>query len=204
MDKHYHHGDLKNALIQAGFEILAEEGMAGLTLRKAAKRAGVSHAAPYAHFADKQALIAEIAARGYQDLYRLILKTAEKYRDDPIGRVIETAWTYVNYAVENPAQFKITFSGIVDKEESYPAYLKMSMRAFALVVDGVIAWQRAGILKPGNPQMLAISVWAGVHGFALLLLENQIPRALLARYSVRELLMAHLRQVVSVELPDQP
>jgi AcrR family transcriptional regulator len=58
----YHHGDLKNALIQAGMEILAEEGLGSLSLRKVAKQAGVSHAAPYAHFNDKQALIAAISA----------------------------------------------------------------------------------------------------------------------------------------------
>ena len=67
--KQYHHGDLKNALIHAGIAILAKEGVGGLSLRKVAARAGVSHAAPYAHFADKQALIAAISTEGFRLVY---------------------------------------------------------------------------------------------------------------------------------------
>src|SRR5262245_57255125 len=66
--KRYHHGDLRNALIQAGKTLLAEEGVAGLELRKVARAAGVSHAAPYRHFADKQALLAAIAEDGFYQL----------------------------------------------------------------------------------------------------------------------------------------
>ena len=66
--KNYHHGDLKNALIKAGIEILSKEGVSGLSLRKAARQAGVSHAAPYAHFADKQTLIAAIASDGHSKI----------------------------------------------------------------------------------------------------------------------------------------
>jgi len=64
--KTYHHGDLKNALIRAGIDILAREGVGGLSLRKVARNAGVSHTAPYAHFADKQALIAAISTNGHE------------------------------------------------------------------------------------------------------------------------------------------
>src|SRR5215212_4914161 len=66
--KRYHHGDLRNALIRAGQELLAQEGIAGLDMRKVARAAGVSHAAPYRHFADKQALLAAIAEDGFYQL----------------------------------------------------------------------------------------------------------------------------------------
>jgi AcrR family transcriptional regulator len=196
MQNDYHHGNLKNALIQAGLAILAQEGVHGLSLRKAAKRVGVSHAAPYAHFADKQALIAAIAARGYQDLYILIYATAQKHQNDPQSLIVETAWAYLQYAIQNTHQFKITFSGVVEKASDYPEFREISMNSFDLVVDGVRACQRAGILQPGDPEMLATSLWAGVHGFTLLLLENQIPSYLLARYSLRQLLLAHLAQLL--------
>ena len=74
-ESNYHHGDLKNALIQAGVKILSKEGISGLSLRKVARQAGVSHAAPYAHFADKQALIAAISTEGYKQLYTRLKKS---------------------------------------------------------------------------------------------------------------------------------
>ena len=76
--KNYHHGDLKNALINAGVEILAGDGVGGLSLRKVAKQAGVSHAAPYAHFADKQALIAAISTEGYKKIYESMAAVMEQ------------------------------------------------------------------------------------------------------------------------------
>jgi len=74
----YHHGDLKNALISAGVEILAREGIGALSLRKVAKKAGVSHSAPYAHFKDKQALIAAISIEGFKKLLAELQNTVEK------------------------------------------------------------------------------------------------------------------------------
>ncbi|RPJ50498.1 MAG: TetR/AcrR family transcriptional regulator, partial [Chloroflexi bacterium] len=95
--KTYHHGDLKNALIEAGIEILAKEGVNGLTLRKAARQAGVSHAAPYAHFTDKQALIAAISTEGYRRFYEQITRIAERYEADPLRQFTEGAWVYMKF-----------------------------------------------------------------------------------------------------------
>src|SRR5512137_1178135 len=97
--KSYHHGDLKNALIKAGIEILSKEGVGALSLRKVAQKAGVSHAAPYAHFADKQALIAAISTEGYKKLYDQIAQVAEQYRSDPLRRLVEVCWAYVQFAL---------------------------------------------------------------------------------------------------------
>ncbi len=82
--KTYHHGDLKNALIKAGVEILAKDGVSGLSLRKVALRAGVSHSAPYSHFADKQALIAAISTEGFRQLYEKVSMVAEANKDTTI------------------------------------------------------------------------------------------------------------------------
>src|SRR3954464_14355091 len=81
--KSYHHGDLRNALIQAGLELLAEGGAQELDLRKVARRAGVSHAAPYRHFADKQALIASITEEGFRWLAERIQTTLREVSDEP-------------------------------------------------------------------------------------------------------------------------
>ncbi|MCA9873725.1 MAG: TetR/AcrR family transcriptional regulator, partial [Anaerolineales bacterium] len=109
----YHHGDLKNALIKAGTEILAKNGVSGLSLRKVAQKAGVSHAAPYAHFADKQALIAAISTEGFRQLYEQVLVVADEYAANPAQQLLETAWTYVQFAIDDPDQFKIMFSSVL-------------------------------------------------------------------------------------------
>src|SRR5438552_2670358 len=85
--KAYHHGDLRNALIQAGLELLAESGAAALDLRKVARKAGVSHAAPYRHFADKQALIAAINTEGYRRLAERIRQGLREVSDDAFAQL---------------------------------------------------------------------------------------------------------------------
>ena len=116
----YHHGDLKNALIKAGVEILSTEGVGGLSLRKVAKQAGVSHAAPYSHFADKQALIAAISTEGFKQLYARLETVRETYKKAPQSLLIETAWAYIQFALNEPDRFKLMFSSVLEKERDYP------------------------------------------------------------------------------------
>src|SRR5512136_340809 len=111
--KTYHHGDLKNALIKAGADILSKEGVSALSLRKAAQLAGVSHAAPYAHFADKQALIAAIASAGHRRINARFTELRDRYPDDPLRQLIETAWAYAEFGLEETAHFSVTYSSVV-------------------------------------------------------------------------------------------
>jgi len=201
MNDSYHHGDLKNALIQAGLAILAQDGVQALSLRQVAKRAGVSHTAPYAHFADKQALIAAIAAEGYQKLYEQVSMAAVGYPDDPRERLIETAWAYVQFALDAPDQFKITFSGVVEREQDYPEYVAQAKQNFALIVAVVADCQRAGALPPGDTDLLVVSLWASIHGLIHLLLGNQLPGVLLARITPRAMLLFQLEQFMHRETP---
>src|SRR3972149_5827742 len=131
--KTYHHGDLKNACIKAGVEILAKDGVSGLSLRKVAKKAGVSHAAPYAHFVDKQALIAAISTEGFRQLYERISSVAEEYKTKPSTQLVEAAWTYVQFAMDDRDRFKVIFSGVLEKEKEYPEFVAESQRNFQLV-----------------------------------------------------------------------
>ena len=121
--KTYHHGDLKNALIKAGVEILAKDGVSGLSLRKVATKAGVSHAAPYSHFADKQALIAALSTEGFRQLYERISLVAEKNKTKPSRQLSEVAWAYVQFAMDDRDRFKVMFSGVLEKEKEYPEFV---------------------------------------------------------------------------------
>ena len=185
----YHHGDLKNALIQAGVEILAAEGLGGLSLRKVAKQAGVSHAAPYSHFADKQALIAAISTEGFKQLYVQIEEILKSYRDNPQRLLIETAWAYLQFALNEPDRFKLMFSSVLDKEKDYPDFVEASQENFAQLVSIVELCQQGGVLKSGSADVVAVSTWSTVHGFAALLIEGQISHAVLERTSLKELLV---------------
>jgi AcrR family transcriptional regulator len=198
--KSYHHGDLKNALIKAGADILSREGVSALSLRKVAHKAGVSHAAPYAHFADKQALIAAISTEGYKKLYEEIAHVAGQYQADPLRRFVEASWAYVQFALDEPDQFKVTLSGMIEKEQDYPAFVETARQTFSLVVDIVAQCQQAGILRSGPADLVAVSAWSLIHGFVTLLLENQVSHTVLDRYSVREMFIFTLNQITLVEL----
>jgi len=198
----YHHGDLKNALIEAGIEILAEEGIHGLSLRKVASRAGVSHAAPYAHFTDKQALIAAISTEGYRQLYERIQAVVRQYAEDPLQQLVESAWAYLDFAIQKSAHFKITFSSAVEKEQDYPELVALTHQSFELVQQIVESCQAAGILSAGPSDVVAVGLWSQVHGLAALMLNGQISGMVLERLPMKSLLVACLRQLARLPLPD--
>jgi AcrR family transcriptional regulator len=199
-EKKYHHGDLKNALIEAGAEILSEEGVDGLSLRKVAGRAGVSHAAPYAHFPDKQTLIAAISTEGYRMLYERIEAASRRHQGDPARQLVEASWAYIRFAMDHPAHFKVTLSGVMEKEKEYPAFVEMTQQTFALVVGIIAACQQNGILKAGPADVTAVSVWSLVHGIASLYIEDQISHTVLEHTALRDLLIYALNQFTLVEL----
>ncbi|MFO0583115.1 MAG: TetR/AcrR family transcriptional regulator [Anaeromyxobacter sp.] len=188
----YHHGDLKNALIRAGAEILAQEGVPGLTLRRAAQRAGVSHSAPYAHFADKQALIAAISTEGVRRVRARIAEASARHADDPRRRLVETAVETVRFALEQPDLYRVTFSNAIGREADYPDYVAAAHDGFAELVEVVRACQAEGVLARGPAEPLAIELWGLVHGVISLVLNGQVPQRVLARTSPRALVLRAL------------
>jgi AcrR family transcriptional regulator len=184
----YHHGDLKNALIKAGVKILAKEGVGGLSLRKVAKQAGVSHAAPYSHFADKQALIAAISTEGFKQLYAQIEAAREMHLGDPSTLLKETARAYIQFAINEPDRFKLMFSSVIEKEKEYPGFVEASQKNFRQLVEMVEICQRAGVLKAGSSDLIAVSTWGAVHGLVMLILEGQISHTVLDKYPLEDIL----------------
>ncbi len=198
--KQYHHGDLKNALIKAGIEVLAREGTQGLSLRKVARRAGVSHAAPYAHFANKQTLIAAISTEGYKKLYMAMNAALLPYEHDPLRQLVEVSWAYVEWAMQDPDHFRITTSGVIEKERDFPAFVEASKKSYSLVEQIVMKCQQAGILASGTLDLTAVSVWSLVHGLVSLLVEGQISHTILERWTARQMLLSALNQITCIDI----
>lgn len=195
--KKYHHGDLKNALIKAGVEILAKEGVGGLSLRKVAQRAGVSHSAPYAHFPDKQSLIAAISTEGFNQLYTELEAAISLYPKNPKKQLVEGIKAYIHFAEKNTDTFKIMFSGVLEKEKDYPSFVEISSKTFRLVVDVVQACQVAGILPAAQADLMAISVWGQVHGIISLALEGQISHSILDHNKIQDIVSFAIEQMIS-------
>lgn len=197
----YHHGDLRNTLIRAGAEILLNEGAAALTLRRVARQAGVSHSAPYAHFPDKQSLIAAISTKGYEDLLDILQSVVNRFQVDPARMLLEFAYAYSEFAIANPAYFKLMFSGILEDEHEYKDFENLSTRGFNLLLDVVRICQNACVLEKMDTEIQALNLWSLVHGHAALFLERQFSHLTLERVSFREILHQALQQFSDKDLP---
>jgi AcrR family transcriptional regulator len=199
----YHHGNLKNALIEAGIQVLADEGLKGLSLRKVARIANVSHAAPYAHFTDKQALIAAISTEGFRLLYERIQQTIEHFTGDPLRQLVETSWAYVSFAISNPSHFKIIFSGIVEEEWKYPSLIELSQASFQQLNTIVESCKAQGILQSESAEVSALAIWSQMHGLASLILERKLPNEQLEQIPKKALVVAFLQHMIKVEIPHE-
>lgn len=172
--KPYHHGDLRNALIEAGIELLAEGGAAALDLRKVARRAGVSHAAPYRHFADKQALVAAIDERGFGLLAERIRLGLEAAPSDTAARLTAIARAYVGFAHDRPWLMREMFSGLTVERETLPDLMAASKDVYYQYAEVIRAGQRRGEIIDGEPAALASVLWSLLHGVAMLTIEGQM------------------------------
>ncbi len=172
--KSYHHGDLRNALIQAGLELLAEGGAEALDLRKVARRAGVSHAAPYRHFADKQALIAAINEEGFYWLAERIQSTLRAVSDEPFEQLLGVALAYVRFAQEHPWLMREMFSGLTIERETFVSLHTASKTVYRLYAEVIRRGQESGKIVDGDPAALAGVLWSVLHGLAMLIIEHQM------------------------------
>ncbi|MCG7205378.1 TetR/AcrR family transcriptional regulator [Streptomyces arenae] len=161
----YHHGDLRAACLRAARELLEEDGSAGLSLRAVARRAGVSATAPYRHYADRDALVSAVAAEGYRELAEY-LAAAHPAPTTP-DELAEVAVAYVRFALERPAMFRVMFAEPCDpsSEERLAA-----TAAISEYVRGIVR----GAFPGADPDALATTVWALVHGLAFLHLDGKL------------------------------
>ena len=166
----YHHGDLRTALLRAAVELIAEHGIHKLSLRECARRAGVSHAAPYRHFADKDALLLAIAREGFALLHQRGLTAVEGLRD-PRDRLDAYGVAYVRFAIEHPVHVRVMFTMPIPAAHANTA---VGEEAFDLLVE--VASQVAG--PDVDPREAATAAWSLSHGLSMLILDGRIPPGL--------------------------
>jgi AcrR family transcriptional regulator len=168
----YHHGDLKRALTEAALQLVQEKGTKGFTLREVARRAGVSAAAPYRHFADKAQLLAAVAAQGFVQLHETLDATAATTADLS-EHVIAMGKAYVRWAVTHPDYYQVMFASELDNTES-PEVVAAGERAFNDLLDTIVRCQSAGLLPAGNPRDIAGPVWSLLHGVSTLTIGDHL------------------------------
>jgi AcrR family transcriptional regulator len=171
-DRPYHHGSLKQAMLEAAERILERDGIAGLTLRGAAREAGASHAAPKNHFGDLSGLLSELAAIGFTRFREAMLAEAENCTD-PSARMQAAGRGYVKFARANPGLFLLMFrSEKLDMQR--PALRKAADAAIAVLAGvGASGGQAPARLSLDQAAQMA-RAWAGGHGLAMLLIDGRL------------------------------
>jgi AcrR family transcriptional regulator len=199
-DAGYHHGDLQEALIAATEMILAEQGAESFTLREAARRAGVSPAAPSHHFGNAPGLLTEVAIRGYEELGAALRQAAEK--KEPLHqRLHAQGIAYVAFALKYPGRFQMMFSNkrLVADDERLRKASRDAHREFEVVVEALVAAPPHAGAK--QAKVAATAAWSTAHGFAKLALEGKFGDP--GTESGRRDIMAMLRQVLDYLWPTE-
>jgi AcrR family transcriptional regulator len=204
----YHHGALREALVEAAAQLAAERGAASFSLREAARRAGVSQAAPYHYFADKSALLAAVAEQGFTLFDRSQAAALEQPHAGPVDQLAALGAAYLRFALDRPHYFRVMFRPHLVEHEKYPSLNDVSQRSFDRLVDTVRAARLANGHDDPDPIAVATIIWAVPHGLALLYLDGPLsagttPRALetLVRAAAAPLAAAPLAELTQGEAP---
>lgn len=185
----YHHGNLREALIDAALGLVADKGPAAFTIAEAARLAGVSPAAPYRHFRDAEALLAEVALRGFERFAAALTAAWQDGRPDPVRALEAVGRAYLAFARDQPAYYAAMFEARI-AVDSYPALLTAGERAFAILRDAAERLTAALPREHRPPSlMMALHVWALSHGIASLFVHPTPSRRKLPM-SAEELLEA--------------
>ena len=170
--KRYHHGDLRRALLDATLRLAEEKSPAGVSLRESAREAGVSPAAPYRHFHDKQDMLAAAAEEGFRLLLDRVNQLARQPAP-PADRLIEWVGLYVQFAVQYPAYFRLMWGhGSPPKSTTagLQAVARETFQSFLAIVTALVApWK----LKTAELRAVTLQIWSIAHGAATLALDGQ-------------------------------
>ncbi len=172
--KPYHHGHLRAALLEEAARMIAEAGAERVTMRALSRRVGVSHTAPYRHFTDKEALLVAVAAEGFARLKARLQALGVPDQDDDLAHFQQMGVTYIQFAIENPAHYRLMYGKEALRRAQYPQLQAAADAAYAELVGIIEAYQATGTIKSENSHALAYIAWSTVHGLASLLVDGQM------------------------------
>ena len=200
--KPYHHGDLRASLLAAAARWLDERGAETLTLRELARAAGVSHAAPYHHFANRDELMAGVAEQAFDRLGDALAAVAGA--PDPARALVDIGEAYVREALAHPAQFRLMFGPMLARKAAHAGLQRAAERAFTVLLGA--ATRHA----PERGLELALAGWSLSHGAANLAIDGAFGGLPIPAADARRLARldagALVRRMVAglLQLPDTP
>jgi AcrR family transcriptional regulator len=198
--------DLRQRILDASEQLLETEGLAALSMREVARRSGVTHQAPYHHFADRETILAELVTRGFQEMARRLARANERHADskdatDRKAAAIEAGQAYVGFAIDHPGVFRIMFRSEVCDPARFPAALQAGESAYREL-------ERLVALIHGEAEVASLSAvyWGQVHGLASLIVDGpigqQLGNARERRAYMREALTRFAQFMLGRPLPD--
>jgi len=204
--KPYHHGNLRAVLLKAALRLISEIGPTAFTLREVARRAGVSHNAPYRHFRDREELMAAVSTEGYGELTRTMQEAVEQ-ESNSLAQLQQAGLAYVKFALRRPEHFTVMFDAPASKPSEklcfnpskmkikYPEAAEAAEQSFRMLVALVEACQRQGVLPAGDAKQLALLAWSMVHGIAKLAITRRFP------FSSQKEILKFAEYVIANSLP---
>ncbi len=168
----YHHGDLRSALIQATIEIINQQGVESITMRRLSEWTGVSRTAAYRHFADKAELLTATAIEGFNRFSQALRAVRLDASVDELTRFRNMGQAYIGFAMENTAYYRLMFGK--DVLQNSEALRVASDAAFNELVMMIEQLQHGGRIREDAPMMQAIYIWSLMHGLASLLIDNKL------------------------------
>lgn len=166
----YHHGDLREALVQASYDLVAQHGAENFTLAEACRLAGVSTAAPYKHFKDRDELLGIVVTRGFDEMSEMSMAAVRAAGAGTMAGMIAMGQAYVHFAVHNQPLFRLMF-GQHPVLKSDECVVGEGMGCFSKVIEQVAVYCERNDV-PGDPNEIAVRLWTFVHGAASLLIDG--------------------------------
>ena len=174
--KTYHHGDLRNALIIAAAELIEERGTLDFAMAEASRRAGVSSAAPYRHFKDREALLDAVSELAFLGLTQLSSSVAGQHKEGSEDCIIALGRAYIGYVTEHPQFYDLMWGD--QSQRTPPDASRLETSGFYILVRQVQLWCERQGLENQDANELAVKLWSMAHGLAGLAMNKAIDRFL--------------------------